>query len=290
MRSLLKITGTQFLHNIRNLRFAISVVLCVITCMLPTISYYEKSDYKRASVLSLFFTGGFEKIAENMPEFSSPAIISGFLNADWFPMLFMAVCAFPAVSLFADEYYGGMFYFSLPGSSVNRYSAAKFIAAGLTGASVFVTGFTVYAVLILLRFPNACEYPPEMLELYPTDVKYFALLALHTTVVAMLCASVMMMLAVFVRDRYFLFGLPMLAVFALNRTWIYIGIRCPQIYDEKNGWWTMLDPSCYPNFYSNFQWYTGFPYGCFLLFALAELLLFYVIFRKQIERRVRKNA
>ncbi len=290
MRSFLSILEKQLLHNIQNLRFALGVISCIIVCMLPTIFYSEGNSYKQSSVLNLFFTGGLEEIAANQPAFCSLAIISKFPYSPWFSMLFIAVCAFPAVSLFADEYYSGMFYFTLPGSSINLYSTAKFAAAGLTGGLVFLLGFGIYATMILLRFPNASEYPPQNLELYYPGAEELTLLLLHITTIAILCASVMMMLAVFLRDRYFLFGLPMLAVFFLDRFWIYIGIRHPEIYEENNGWWMIFDPSSYPDIHSSFQWHTGFPYTCFLLLALTELILFFMIFRKKIEGRVRNNA
>lgn len=290
-----KTTGKQLLQNIRGQRFVLAVFLCVCVCMLPTITYYDDTGYGSKSVLEFFVRGGFTELAANSVAFSSLAILPNFIYSPWFPMLLAAICAFPAVSLFVDEYHSGAFYFTVSGSSVELYSAVKFAAAGLTGGLVLSFGFGIYALLILLRFPGASSYPPEMVQEYQimfgsTGARDLAVLVLHITVVAILFASAVMMLSVFLRDRYFLFGLPMLAIFFIDRLSMYVGTRRVDIYDEKKGWWKIFSPSSYSNFYRDFQWSVGLPYACFFLLALLELIIMYLVFRRRIGRKVRGNA
>lgn len=295
MCNLLKMTEKQMHQNILSLRFGLAVILCVSVCMLSTISYWDGMAYRSNSVLKYFIMGGFEEFAMDSIEFSSRAIINNFLYSPWFPMLILAICAFPAVSLFADEYYSGVIYFTLSGSSISCYSAVKFVAAALSGGLVFLCGFGFYVLLIRLRFPSIEEYPVEMIQDYQmmygnTDVLYFIRLIVHMTVVAILCASVVMMLATFLKDRYFLFGFPMLVVFFMERLSMYAGSIYMEIYNEGKGWWMIFVPSYYPVFFRNFEWYVGVPYGFFLLLALAEIVVMFLIFRKRIDRRVRCNA
>lgn len=295
MRNFFKMTEKQIHQNVLSLRFGLAVILCTIVCMLSTISYWDEQAYRSNSVLKFFIMGGFEKFAGDSIDFSSWAIINNFLYSPWFSMLILAICAFPAVSLFADEYYSGAIYFTLPGSSVNRYSAVKFVSAALSGGLVFLCGFGFYALLILLRFPSVEEYPADMIQSYQmmygnTDVWSFMRMIVHMTVVAMLCASAVMMLSTFLKDRYFLFGLPMLIVFFIERLSMYVGSIYMEIYDEGKGWWMLFVPSSYPSFFRDFEYNVGLPYGFFLLFALVEITVMFMIFRKRIDRRVRCNA
>ena len=292
MRETIKIIVRQVWQNVGNLRFLLAVLLEAFACMMPTIVYMEGMIYERGTVFEYFFFGGFEKMAEKSFDFSAIAIVGQFSSSSfWFVMLMTAISAFPAVSLFVDEYYSGAVYFTLSGSSVNRYSAVKFVAAGLTGGLVFVCGFLLYVLLIFLRFPHSGEYPTEMIQayqmIYDGSVGDLAGMACHVALVAFLCASVMMMLATFMRDRYFLFGIPMLFIFFLERLFLYIGLIHPGIYEEKRGWWKLLSPACYPEFYKDFEWRTGFPYGCFLILALTEWMCLFWIFRRRVGRRVR---
>ncbi len=292
MRETVKITARQVWQNVGNLRFLLAVLLEAFACMLPTIVYMDGLVYERGTVFEYFFFGGFEKMAEKSFNFSSLAIIGQFSSSSfWFVMLMTAISAFPAVSLFVDEYYSGAVYFTLSGTSVNCYSRVKFVAAGLTGGLVFLCGFLLYALLIFLRFPHTGEYPPEMFEayqmIYDGGSGYLAGQVCHVALVAILCTSVMMMLATFMRDRYFLFGIPMLLIFFLERMFLYVGLIHPSIYEEKRGWWKLLSPACYPELCKDFEWRTGLPYGCFLLLALAEWMCLFWIFRRRVERRVK---
>lgn len=295
MHKLLKMIVKQLLQNVWNLRFGLAVILCAFTCMLPTISYGNGMVYQSNSVLKYFFMGGFEEFAMDSIEFSSGAIINNFLYSPWFSMLILMICAFPAVSLFADEYYSGMLYFTLSKTSINAYSVVKFTGAVLSGGMVFLWGFGVYVLLINLRFPDIGEYPQEMLLSYQmmygnTDILHFITMGLHITIVAMLSVSIVLMLSTFLNDRYFLYGLPMLIVFFAERLAMYMGSIYMEIYNEGQGWWMIFVPSYYPAFLQTFERNVGLPYTFFLLLALAEMVVIFLIFRKQIGKRVRRNA
>lgn len=295
MHKLLKMTVKQLVQNVWNLRFGLAVILCVFTCMLSTISYWDGMVYQSNSVLKYFIMGGFEEFAMNSIDFSSGAIINNFLYSPWFPMLILVICAFPAVSLFADEYYSGMIYFTLPGTSINCYSAVKYAASALSGGFVFLCGFVVYAMLVILRFPGIKEYSPEMYSDYlmmygNAGILYCTRMVLHMTVVVLLYVSFVMMVSTFLHDRYFLFGLPMLFVFFAERLSMYIGSIHMEIYNEGKGWWMVFVPSYYPRFFQSFGWSVGLPYGFFFLFALVGMLAAYFIFRRRIERKVRRDA
>lgn len=294
----LKMTGRQLLQNMRSLRFVLAVLLCACVCMLPNIDYFDESGQVTRTVLDCFVRGGFEEPAADSAAFSSMGILQNFDTYAFFSMLLAAICAFPAVSRFADEYYSGTFYLTLPGSSVKRYSAAKFLAAGLTGGTVFLAGFGLYALLIWLRFPRMDSYSPETVQLYQSmygsiDAGDMAVKVLHITVVAILYASAVMMLSVFLRDRYFLFGLSMLAIFFIDRLSIFVFTLQIDIYGagyDAREWWKIFSPRAYAAFYRDFERNVGLPYPCFFLLALLELVMMYLLFCRRIRRKVKGHA
>lgn len=296
MRKLLKMIGMQLIQNLWNLRFGLSVILCTFVCMLPTITYHnEMMESYSNSVLKYFIMGGFENVAMESTAFSSEEIMVNFLNSPWFPMLLLLICAFPAVSLFADEYYSGTLYFTLPRTSVDSYSFAKFVAAILSGSMVFACGFGIYALLIKMRFPDINRYTAEMIQDYQmmygnTNLLYFIGVMLHVMLVAAIYVSIVLLLSTFLKDRYFLFGLPMLVVFFVERLAMYAGSVHVEIYNEGCGWWRLLVPAEYPGIFQDFQWRMGLPYPFFIVIALVEIAVMFLVFRRRIGKRVRRNG
>ena len=293
MYKTVKRIAIQLWYNIWNLRFLFAVGFCVVICMMPSVGSVPGKN----TVIKVFFRKDFQSFVAGDAACSAQAILRGFMNSDWFAMLLLAACSFPAVTRFVEEYYSGMFYFELCGLSAKNYSVVKFVAAALSSGIVFLCGFAVYVILVHLRFPELQEYSAAAVQnyemMYGSMSAYWAELSravAHVTLVAVLGGAVVSVVAVFLRDRYFLFGLPMLVVFFLGRLKLYLISNHWELSDAGNGWWNLLIPDTYPSFYWSFQYHTGRAYGWFLLIAGLELAGMFLLFSMRVRKKVRSNG
>lgn len=283
----------QFMYNICNWRFVLAILLWIIVCMLPTITVMKGDSFHNESVLKLFLTGSFEENVLNNFELCSLTIIGNVTSSEWFMMLMLLLCSFPAISILSEEYYSGMFYFTVITSSVREYCIVKYVAAVLSGGLTFLCGYAIYVLLIVFRFPGINEYAPDIVIKYQQDngimdVKYYILMVIHLFVISMIGVAIISVVATYLRDKYFLFGLPMLVMFFIGRLYLYITNTNYGLYEEGRGWWSLVVLNTYPNLFQDFEWKTNLPYGFFLIFALLVIITFYVLFYRRVRKRVNK--
>lgn len=282
---------TSFLRDLKNnifgSKFVLAALMCSCTCMLPTVSYVTEGTQKSNSVLRIIFLKNLKNIVKNNADLYSENIVSQFAYSYWFSMLLITICAFPAVSRFADEYYSGYFYLCISRGSVWRYSLTKYLSGLVSGAVVFVTGFAVFSGFITLRFPSQRECSEQMIV---ENVWELGGDVLHVTLVAVIYTAVVMALSTFIQDRYFLFGIPALILFFTGRVSMYIGDLHTEIYDQGKGWWNLLVLQNYPALNKTFTWNTGFTYNLFYAIALLEVVVLFILFYRRVERRLKRNG
>ena len=285
----------QLKNNIWSVMFLSAVLMCAFSCMLTTVSYTNAGVWQSDSVLKLLFTKNINSIALGNPTLSSDALIKVFPYSPWFSMLLITCAAFPAVTLFADEYYSGMFFFDISRVSVKKYSIVKYTSALGSGMLAFFFGFLVYRTIVILRFPGIEKYPKDVIESGETITGNERLcfiygFVLHVAIVTAIFVAIVMLLTTFIKDRYFLFGIPMLVLFFTERLSIYVGSKNSAIYGEGNGWWNLAVLSNYINMYNTFEYNTGTRYYFFYVLAITEIIGIYVLFYIRIERRIKKNV
>lgn len=295
MNKTIKKILNQTLNDICSLRFILAVLLFVLSCLISDVFYSDGMQYERRTILELLLTDDWKGQMYSTVDFSSTAILRNFNGSLWFPMLLVLLFSFPSVSAFLEEYYSGHYYSSISRVSCREYGVIKAVSAGLTGMVIFLAGYLIFAAIVLPNFPSIEVYPPEKAEYYllaygDLDADYFIRLFSNMLALAFVTPMAILVLSMAIQDVYFVFGLPMLVVFLIEKAALRVGILFPELYNLGQGWWQLLVPSYYAGMYDRFTFITQLPYPCFLVLMLLYAVLLLCLFILLIKRRIARYA
>ena len=98
--------------------------------------------------------------------------------------MIMAIAAFPAVTMFYDDWKTGYFKLVMPRAGRKKYTFSVTLAAGVTAAAVMILSYTIFSIYILSKFPAVRSLSPSELR---TDTIGFPNSGLLYTGHAFLC-------------------------------------------------------------------------------------------------------
>lgn len=78
--------------------------------------------------------------------------------------LVMMITAFPATSLFYDDWKSGKFKFIISRAGRLKYTFSVTIAAGVTASAVMILSYIFFSIFILSRFPVVSDVSPNILR------------------------------------------------------------------------------------------------------------------------------
>ncbi len=281
--------GQTFVY-MKSMRFWLAVLLFLFTCLLSEVSYYDGMQYQNDSILELLFSRKWEAQMYENTAFSSYEILCNYDSSMWFSLLIICIFSFPSVSAFMEEYYSGEYYFMISRMSVKAYSLMKFIAAGLTGMGVCLFGYLMFAGLVVLRFPNVRNYPEEYLAQNGIDLVRLFWQWANLLLTAALISMFVLFVASFVRDMYFVFGLPMLCSYLIFHIEVSVYRRNPDGMGLWHAVWGLVNLPRYSKLYLMFESLTGAALIWFYLLLLLEICAMFAVFFHVVKRRCRKNV
>ena len=78
--------------------------------------------------------------------------------------LIMMIVAFPAATMFYDDWKTGYFKFLIPRAGRKKYAFAVTLAAGVTAAAAMIMSYLIFSTIILSRFPAVSDLDPSRLR------------------------------------------------------------------------------------------------------------------------------
>lgn len=295
MRKTGQMIWSQTLKNIGSIRFWAASALFAALCLMSTISYTDAQQHVISTIMELLWTDSWKSIALENLDFSSVSIMLHFNNSEWFECVIPFLFTFPAVSLFVEEYFSGNYYLTVSRCSCRTYAISKAIAAGITGTGVFLLGYVLFSAIVLFRFPALSAYSEEIFEqslfLINADMTENLLIILrmilNMAVVAMAVSLLILILSMLIQDQYFLFGLPVLLVFLMDKIPIKLmDMEMYTLFAEGGQLWELLIPGSHIRMYSSFEYMTGFPYSCYFVIMVSFIVVLIWIFVHLIKRRI----
>lgn len=290
MRKIGRQSIEQTIVYMKSMRFWLAAVLFLFLCLLSDVMYYDGMQYHNGSVLELFFSRKWETWMYENAALSSYEILCSYGNSMWFSLLIICIFSFPSVSSFMEEYYSGEYYFMISRMSVKAYSRMKFIAAGLTGMGVCLFGYLMFAVLVVLRFPDARNYPKEYFAQNGIDLARLFGQWANLLLTAALVSMLVLLVASFVCDMYFVFGLPMLCSYLIFHMSLSASRRNPVGMGWRYVAWELVNPPRYSELYLMFEPLTGVNLIWFYLLMILEACAIFAAFFYVVKRRCRKNV
>lgn len=78
--------------------------------------------------------------------------------------MIMAIAAFPAATMFYDDWKTGYFKLVVPRVGRKKYTFSVTLAAGVTAAAVMILSYTIFSIYILSKFPAVFDLSPNELR------------------------------------------------------------------------------------------------------------------------------
>ena len=78
--------------------------------------------------------------------------------------MIMAIAAFPAATMFYDDWKTGYFKLVVPRAGRKKYTLSFTLAAGITAAAVMILSYTIFSIYILSKFPAVRSLSPDELR------------------------------------------------------------------------------------------------------------------------------
>lgn len=139
-------------------------------------------------------------------------VMISFSDMEWFMVLLPLLAAFPTVTDFAEQWFGGYYYPSISRKTRKRYAAEWMLRAALRGFFCIVTGIFIYFILVYCKFPHYGEFGVDanssMIAMaYGANAgKRLAVLlikVLHTGLLAAVLAMCAVLLVALCKDGFF---------------------------------------------------------------------------------------
>ena len=88
-------------------------------------------------------------------------VMSCFTGMQWFVVILPVLAALPAVSDFAEQWFGGYYYSAISRTTRRKYAAKWMLKAAWQGFACVVAGILIYFILVYLKFPHYGEFGLE---------------------------------------------------------------------------------------------------------------------------------
>ncbi len=92
---------------------------------------------------------------------SDYSVMSCLTGMQWFVVILPVLAAFPAVTDFAGQWFGGYYYPSISRTTRRKYAAKWMMKAAWQGFACVVAGILIYFILVYLKFPHYGEFGLE---------------------------------------------------------------------------------------------------------------------------------
>lgn len=141
--------------------FVISVVFAFLLCSSAVI-YVDPKNYNEYSAFSALFSFGRDDMLCNI-SFSSIEVLR-CCGTGWLIMFVPMAAAFTWIRLFCAERHSGAVRFEILRENRLSYCLSKIAVGCLSGGTVMLLGFLLYAAAVFLLYPNFSSYAPSMQE------------------------------------------------------------------------------------------------------------------------------
>lgn len=143
-------------RNCISWKFVLCVLGTVLLCGFSTFlgsyplvnetSLYAWLHYSREELLLM---------GENASAYS---VMITFEGMEWFAVLLPLLAAFPTVTDFTGQWFGGYYYPSISRKTRRKYAAEWMLKAALQGFACIVSGILIYFILAYFKFPHYGEF------------------------------------------------------------------------------------------------------------------------------------
>ncbi len=264
-----------FCVNLKKISTARTILCAAAVTLLCFFSAMEVGGFDNPpTILELTFKalGG-----DNKRHFTALEIITAHDYSFWFYIVLPVILSMPAVSDFAEEWFGGGFFTSISRQQIARYCAAKTFAYAVNAALIYLAGFALFSGIVCLAFP-----------IEEAASSGIAMRLLNVIATGSICPTITVLILILIREKFLALSFPMLVNYATSLLGGFLMMRS---YNEEKPHLMRLAYLLprYQFSQNNFQATFNLPLFVWYLAWAAVFALCVVCFILLVKRRV-KNA
>lgn len=266
-----------------SLSFYAAIILMMLLCLFGMSARVEDEYH---SVIELLLNSELMDAAKSDFACNSFYVINRFSGSPWYSVALPVITAFPALNIYIS-FSKPNCAFSLVRTSKTTYSVANVITAFLSGAFICIIGVILYSAFVYMILPDITSFGVDYLNeigLGSVQERIFMLLPglLASAVVGGLSAVIVIILYLFLHDKFLSLSIPMMVMYVslkldiLYSMWIASN---PSYQEDKllNAVY-ILFPSGAANIHGTLQM-LNFPYYLYFIFIGIVLFAFVCLFK-----------
>lgn len=265
-----------FCVNLKKISLARTILCAAAVTLLCFLSAIETGGFVNPPTileLTVKALGG-----ENKRGFTALEIITAHDYSFWFYIVLPVILSMPAVSDFAEEWFGGGFFTNISRQQITRYCAAKTFAYAANATLIYLAGFALFSGIVCLAFPIEHETSNGI-----------AMRILNATATGSICPIITVLILILIREKFLALSFPMLVNYATSLLGGFLMMRS---YNEEKPLLRKLAyllPSYQFSQSTGFKSTFGMPLFVWYIAWAAVFALCVVCFILLVKRRV-KNA